>query len=115
MGEERENKVYIAHAFSPGMIPGGGKVAIREIDEEDAKKLIDKGFRSAIKKSRIAKMMSWLLGVEIPVDRRIIKLKQGDKLIVLQILGFLDEEVTEIPPYKLYEVDVLESGGDGSE
>ncbi len=56
------------------------------IDPFDAKELLSNGFISAIGHASTARLMSEIIGTEIPYNRITIHMKAGDKAIVLWLL-----------------------------
>jgi len=84
-------RVYISNAFSLSMINPPELVMIYEEKLENIKQMIQNGFESAIGHESTAKLLSQLLNVNVLVNRREIKLKHGDKLIVFQLMQRLQE------------------------
>ena len=103
---------YIGNAFSLSMLDSfPSDVNVTEVSVEFAKEFV-KGAESVIGHSSTAEVVSRLLGVEVPVNRVMLKLKQGDQLLVFQLLVRLeegrvltDEELLELP-YKFILVTV---------
>ncbi len=95
---------YLLNAFSINMLAGSKAIVeFRKIELEEAKKLLQEGFRSYISHSSTAQVLSQLLGREVRHARENIKLKGGDWAVVFQ-LGvrpregeiFGEEELKEI-------------------
>ncbi len=110
--------MYISNAFALSMLPSGGNLNITPIELEEVKTLLQGGnFTSAVGHSSTAEILTSLVGIEIPTNRISIFLKQGDILIVFQILFRLEEgkvlQTEEIlsllkeGKVKFYKVEVL--------
>jgi hypothetical protein len=86
-----QHKIYLSNAFSLNMlnlnpeIPVPVRLFIRLIDLERVKSLLQLGFESAVGHQSTAEILSNLLGIEVPADRKAIKLQSGDILIVFQL------------------------------
>ena len=97
--------LYLANAFSLSMLGTRRAIVdVQEIDLERARYEVSKGFESAVGHESTAKVMSALLGVEVPARRVAIKLLPGDTLLVFQLLTRLpegkvltEEEIKELP------------------
>jgi len=87
--------VILANAFSLSMIPivegDEAKLKVRRISIQEAKELLANVFTSAIGHQSTAKLLTQLLGVNVPVNRTEIKLERGQQLIVFQLLIRLQE------------------------
>ena len=87
--------VYLGHAFSISMLgalpPAGRTVKVRPISLEEAFRLLQEGFVSAVGHPATAQVMSALLGVEIPPNRVSITIGPGDQLLVFQLAVRLAE------------------------
>jgi len=57
------------------------QVKLRKISIEEARELLRNGFISAVGHEATAKVLSQLLGIEVPANRVTIWLKKGDKAI----------------------------------
>jgi hypothetical protein len=57
------------------------KVKLRRITVEEARQILSSGFVSAVGHEATAKLLSQLLGIQIPMERRTIFMKPGDKAI----------------------------------
>lgn len=59
---------------------------------EEAKAIVSQGeFISAIGHEATAKILSFLLGIEVPMNRIAIKMERGDKAIVFRLLTRIEE------------------------
>ena len=81
---------FISNAFSISMIsplpPQGRTVKVRPISLEEAKSLLREGeYISAVGHESTARVMSALLGVDIPPNRVSITLQPGDRVLVFQL------------------------------
>ncbi len=56
------------------------------IEPDDAKEILSAGFTSAVGHESTAKLMSQMIGVNIPFNRITIHMKAGDKAIALWLL-----------------------------
>ena len=61
------------------------------ISIDQAKRLLDKGFVSAIGHQGTAELLSALLEQEIPCDRKAVELAPGDRALVFRLLERLPE------------------------
>jgi len=85
-------KVYISNAFSLSMLNSlPAQLRVREVSVEEVKSLIRNGFVSSVGHPSTAQVISQLLNVQIPANRQAIQLKQGDILVVFQLLTRLPE------------------------
>jgi len=57
------------------------KIKLRRISVEEAKEILAGGFVSAVGHEATAKVLSQLLGIQVPMERRTIFLKPGDRAI----------------------------------
>jgi hypothetical protein len=88
------SKFYITNAFSLGMLGEEKRyiIHVAEISNEYALELVRKySFISAIGHDATAKIISQILGVNIPVNRIAVKLQSGDIALVFQLLQRLPE------------------------
>jgi len=93
------SKLYILSAFSLSMIPYQGWVHLylKEVSPEEAKKVIaeaeskGKEVISAVGHASTAQVLSQLLGREVPVNRAMVSLEDGDEAIVFQLMTRLPE------------------------
>ena len=108
-----KGRVYIANAFSLNMIDPPGLFLVYEEKLEWIKEIIAGGFESAVGHESTAKLLSQLLGVNVPANRQEIKLKYGDKLIVFQLMQrlpegkILDEEELKKIGYRFLIVEIV--------
>jgi len=83
-------KTFIANAFSISMLhplpPQGRTVRVRPVSLEEVKSLLQEGeYISAVGHESTARVMSALLGVDIPPNRVSITLGPGDRALVFQL------------------------------
>jgi len=105
---------YISNAFSLSMLERTpARLYVAEIDVEKARDFVETyTVESAIGHESTAQIVSEILGIPIPAIRRMITLKQGDSLLVFQLLKRLPEGVVlskeEIQqlPYKFFLVEI---------
>lgn len=112
--------VYLSNAISLGMLTEDtAAIGVVAISDNQAKSLLRDGFQSAIGHQSTADFIKALIGLEVPVNRASVSLKDGDMLVVLQFQGRLpegkilsEEEIKQIP-YKWYLVinKYLDKGG----
>lgn len=99
---------YIANVLAAQMLPEGnvtltkpkGNVILTKnnITPEEAKELLKKGFQSAVGHADIARILSGMIGIEIPMNRVNVALNQGDTLIMGAYIGpRLPEGATSLP------------------
>ena len=108
--------VYLANAFSLNMLrfEESVSVEIRKATIDEVKKLLSKGFVSAIGHESTAKFLTKKLGIEVPVNRVAITLGLEDELIVAQIKQrlpegkVLSEEELEKVPVEFYHVEITQ-------
>ena len=92
-------KLYILSGFSLSMLPIPCYVhlAITEITCDFARVIINSARRtgreivSAVGHESTAKILSELLGIEVPVNRIMVKLEEGDEAIIFQLFTRLAE------------------------
>jgi hypothetical protein len=87
---------------------------VKEIDIETVKSMLKtQPFVSAIGHESTAKLLTALLGVEVPYNRIQVRLQKGDRLLVFQLLTrleegrVLDEDELRRLPHKFYIVEVV--------
>jgi hypothetical protein len=107
-------RLYIANAFSLGMLPGEVYLRVKEIDAQTTSEILkSQQFISAVGHESTAKLLTALLGVEIPYNRIQVRLQKGDRLLVFQLLTrleegrVLDEDELRRLPHKFYIVEVV--------
>jgi hypothetical protein len=110
-----QQRLYIANAFSLGMLPGEVYLRVKEIDAQTTSEILkSQQFISAVGHESTAKLLTALLGVEIPYNRIQVRLQKGDRLLVFQLLTrleegrVLDEDELRRLPHKFYIVEVVE-------
>jgi len=97
-------KVYVLN--SP-VLTNWGTYKFMPIDVENAKQRLKAGYVSAIGHEGTAKLLSTILGMEVPVNRIQIQIQPGDDAIVFQVLqrlpegAVLTEEQLKKVPYRL--------------
>ena len=89
-------KVILANAFSlsmlkPEHVKQGVQIFIKELSIEEVKELLSQGFESAIGHESTAKILTQLLGVEVPTRRIMVTLEPEITLIVFQLMERLPE------------------------
>jgi len=106
---------YLTAAFSLSMLPSDPlmTLTVEEISIERVKEELRDSFISAVGHPDTAKLLSELLGMNVPANRVAIKLNHGDNVIVFQLLTRLPEgkvlskEELERLPFKFYKVTLL--------
>lgn len=105
-------RVFLANAFSLGMLNSECTLKIKEISVDEVRDLLMNGFENAIGHMSTSVVLSKLLGIQVNTERREIKLNHGDRVIVFQLLKRLEEgkvlteeEIKNIP-HKFYLVIV---------
>jgi len=92
----------LGNALSINMLPIGfkGLLRIEEVSLEEAKALLqEEGFMSAVGHESTARLLTSLLGLDVPFSRTNVTLEKGVRLIVSQYRGpRLEEGATELPP-----------------
>ena len=69
------------------------RVKLRRISVEEAKEVLADGFVSAVGHEATAKVLSQLLGIQVPMERRTIFLKPGDRAVHFFLKSRLPEGV----------------------
>ena len=92
------NKLYIANAFSLNMLTEKQHhLEVLEVTINEVKyvinEAIDKGIEviGAIGHLSTAQVLSQLLNINLPMDRKAIKLRRGDTAIIFQLMERLPE------------------------
>ncbi|MFP3256981.1 MAG: DUF1874 domain-containing protein [Candidatus Nanopusillus acidilobi] len=100
--------LYLSNAFSLGMLTGDGAIGVVGLTDNQAKSLLSDGFQSAVGHQATADFIKALIGIDVPVNRVSLSLKDEDMMVVLQLQGRLpegkilsEEEMKQIP-YKWY-------------
>lgn len=84
----------IFNAFSINMLPGGCEVKFEKIPVF----LGQEKFESCIGHADTAKVISGILGVDLPMNRQTVTLEMGESVIVAQYTGTrLPEGATTLP------------------
>ena len=92
--------MFILNAFSLNMVPFQVcNIAMMELSVEGVQEIIeDEGLESGIGHPDTAKIIGNMIGIELPVNRANITLKQGDKVLIGQYMGpRLPEGATVLP------------------
>jgi hypothetical protein len=119
--------IYLCNSFtlsmiSPSLLEGGAIIKASPISLGEVKALLKEGFVSAVGHESTAKVLSSLLGTEVPFNRAQISIKEGDVIVSFQFLVRLpegkvlgDEEVLALyneGKIKFFRVEViLPTGG----
>lgn len=83
------SKVYLLNA---PVLTSYGLFKFSPLSLEEAKAIVSQGeFISAIGHEATAKILSFLLGVEVPMNRIAIKMEKGDRAIVFRLLTRIEE------------------------
>lgn len=89
--------IYVSNAFALSMVEDG-TISVATISAKVAKSFLSDGFESVVGHSDIARIVSNLLDLDIPMNRVNLSLKTGDVLIVAQYVGpRLPEGSTALP------------------
>jgi len=88
--------VYLTNSFTlsmitPSLLEQGAIIKASPITLEEAKTLLKEGFVSAVGHESTAKVLSSLLGTEVPFNRAQIAIKEGDVIVSFQFLIRLPE------------------------
>lgn len=102
--------IYVTNAFSLNMLRcASALVAITKVDIETVKSLIVNGFVSAVGHEDVAKIVSNLLGIDVPFNRVNVTLNEGDVVVVAQYVGpRLEPGTTTLPSGAKIEFFVVE-------
>jgi hypothetical protein len=73
------------------MLPQNSIITITSPSEEEVKEFLREGFVSAVGHTATAEIIKELTGVAVQVSRAPISLKEGDEVLVLQLLKRLEE------------------------
>jgi len=93
--------LFLGNAFALSMLTTPeSTLRCRKVTIEEAKSLLSsQGWASCIGHEDLAKVVSGLLGLEVPANRVSVSLNQGDMLIAAQYIGpRLPEGTTKLPP-----------------
>jgi hypothetical protein len=69
------------------------KIKLRRVTVEEAREILSGGFISAVGHEATARVLSQLLGIQVPMERRTIFLKPGDKAVHFFLKSRLPEGV----------------------
>ena len=87
--------IYIGNAFSLGMLDPEKpehKIYVVKLTLDEARNLVEtRNYQSVIGHASTAEVLSRLLGVEVPMNRVNLRLKEGDSLLVFQLTSRLPE------------------------
>jgi hypothetical protein len=88
--------VYLCNSFTlsmitPDLLNAGVVIKASPISLEEAKTLLSEGFVSAVGHESTARVLSMLLGTEVPFNRAQISIKEGDVIVSFQFLVRLPE------------------------
>jgi hypothetical protein len=105
------HEVILVNAFSLSMIPWErALIGVREASLEEVKKILAKGFETAVGHESTAAFLSRLLGIEVRCERKQVFLWPNTTIIVFQLLSRLpegrvltEEELANVK-YKFYVV-----------
>ncbi len=99
MSSEQQNIPYLINAFSVNqLVTFPAQVCFEEISCEKARRLLEKGFTSAVGHEQTAYIYEQLLGMTIPLQRISIGLEPGMWAVLGQYRGpRLTEGTTELP------------------
>jgi len=99
--------LYLVNAFSLNMLPsfeGEVVIKIKKLTLEEARTLLAGGFTSAVGHEDTARLLTGLLGVEVPFNRTGVLLTGDDEALVAQYRGpRLPEGATELPEGAAFE------------
>lgn len=104
---------YLTNAFSLQMLDleKVNTIVTTPLTEEEVKKILSKGFVSAVGHQDTAGVLTTLLGVDIPFNRINVTLTPGDSLVVAQLIGGrLPEGSTTLPEgfsFKFLKVELV--------
>ena len=88
--------MWITSAFSLSMVVVSGEVEarlkVRTVSTVEARQLLSENrWQSAVGHEATARIVSKVLGVEVPAERRQVRLEEGDRVLVFQLLQRLPE------------------------
>jgi hypothetical protein len=82
---------YISNAFSLSMLPSNAIVTVTSPSEGEVREFLQGEVISAVGHSATTEIIRELTGISVPVNRAPITLKEGDEVLVLQLLKRLEE------------------------
>jgi hypothetical protein len=88
--------VYLTNSFtlsmiSPSLLTEGAIIKASPISVGEVKALLKEGFVSAVGHESTARVLSMLLGTDVPFNRAQISIKEGDVIVSFQFLVRLPE------------------------
>jgi len=88
--------IYLCNSFtlsmiSPSLLEGGAIIKASPISLGEVKALLKEGFVSAVGHESTARVLSSLLGTDVPFNRAQISIKEGDVIVSFQFLVRLPE------------------------
>jgi hypothetical protein len=88
--------IYLCNSFTlsmlhPSLLEGGVLIKASPISLGEVKALIQEGFVSAVGHESTARVLSKLLGTDVPFNRAQIAIREGDVIISFQFLVRLPE------------------------
>jgi len=88
-----ENKIFVSNAFSLSMLTSfPANLIVKEVSINDVKEILKRhSFTSAVGHQATADVLTRLLGVQVPFNRIQIQLREGDAVIVFQLMTRLEE------------------------
>lgn len=105
--------IYLANAFSLGMLnTNWAMLYVRELNVEEVKEYLQKGFTSVVGHESTARLLTQLLNIDVAFNRVEIRLNPGDIIIVFQLQtrlpegAILSEEQLKAIKYKFYMIQV---------
>jgi len=119
--------IYLCNSFtlsmlSPSLLEGGVLVKASPISLGEVKALLQEGFVSAVGHESTARVLSSLLGTDVPFNRVQISVEEGDVIISFQFLVRLpegkvlgDDEVLALyneGKIKFFRVEVIPTEGE---
>lgn len=83
-----EGRLYLVNALSLNMAAEAeGAFRWRAIPPAEVREVLAEGFVSAIGHEDMARILSGMLGLEVPVNRATLAVQPGDRLVVAQYRG----------------------------
>lgn len=89
----------VLNSFSIQMMPHGGTIMIAPMNTHDIKQILaEDGVESCIGHADTARIVSSILGIDIPANRVSVQIEDGESVIVAQYMGpRLPEGAGELP------------------
>lgn len=79
----QSGRIYLLDAGTPIPYPGRKGAIIQEVlGIEEARKILEKGFISAVESGEVAEILSRILGISVPVRFEKINLEPGDEAMI---------------------------------